>query len=85
MHETRSVAEQTGGRKDEPQVEACYANYFEIGANDFELLLCFGQQYEGTPSRIHTKIVTVPIYARHFLKLLQDAVDAHAPDSEVER
>jgi hypothetical protein len=85
VQQSRSVAESTGGKSDEPEIEARYANFFEIGVNDAELLLCFGQQYEGTPSRIHTRIVTVPVFARHFLKLLQDAIAVDVPDSELER
>jgi hypothetical protein len=81
----RSVAENNGGKSDEPEVEARYANFFEIGANEAELLLCFGQQYEGTPSRIHTRIVTVRVFARDFMKLLQDAIDMNAPDGDLER
>jgi len=55
--------------------EARYSNYFHIGFNAFEVILEFGQHYEGDeePS-MHTRIVTAPAYAAGLLELLQTAL-----------
>jgi len=59
-------------------VEARYANHFLIGHNAFEFLFDFGQAYseEGAP-RVHTRIVTSPIYAKALLTMLGDSVERH--------
>jgi Protein of unknown function (DUF3467) len=55
--------------------EGRYANYMNVGHNAFEVVLDFGQFYEGsTESRMHTRIVTSPVYAKHFLHLLQSSL-----------
>jgi hypothetical protein len=71
-----------GGEKsrnaDEPRGR--YANYFEVGHNAFEFLLDFGQHYpeDATGSRgaarLHTRIVTGPVYAKALLELLRDSI-----------
>lgn len=51
--------------------EGRYANHFHIGHNAFEVVLQFGQFYEGDMQPVmHTKIVTSPAYALMFLQLL---------------
>ena len=61
---------QTG---DEP--EARYANYFHVGHNTFEVVLEFGQHYEGVKlPRMHTRIVVAPAYAKALLGLLSSAI-----------
>lgn len=66
--------ETTGGftavseRHDEgerPELDGQYANYFRVGYNAVEFILDFGQFYldEARP-RLHTRIVTSPVYAR---------------------
>jgi len=58
---------------DEP--EARYSNYFEVGFNAFEVILEFGQHYEGGKQpRMHTRIVAAPAYAGTLLGLLQNAL-----------
>jgi len=58
--------------------EARYANYFTAGHNAFEVILEFGQFYEGEPqTRMHTRIITTPAYAKTFLEVLQDLVKRH--------
>lgn len=55
--------------------EARYANYFHVGHNAFEVMLEFGQHYEGaSPPRMHTRIVAAPVYAKALLGLLQTAM-----------
>jgi hypothetical protein len=52
-------------------LEGRYANYFEIGHNAFEFLLDFGQLYSEAPEgRMHTRIVTSPIFARRLAVVL---------------
>src|SRR5262249_17368241 len=52
-----------------------YANYIVIGHNAFEFILNFGQLYEGNGEpRMHTRIVTAPVYAKAMLKTLNTAV-----------
>ncbi|MGA2814081.1 MAG: DUF3467 domain-containing protein [Candidatus Acidiferrum sp.] len=58
--------------------EARYANYFTAGHNAFEVMLEFGQFYEGdTQPGMHTRIITTPAYAKTFLEVLQDLLNRH--------
>ena len=55
--------------------EGRYANEFHIGHNAFEVILQFGQFYEGYAQPVmHTRIVTSPAYALVFLQLLGRAM-----------
>ncbi len=55
--------------------EARYANYFHVGHNAFEVMLEFGQHYEGASQpRMHTRIVIAPVYAKALLGLLGTAI-----------
>jgi hypothetical protein len=54
--------------------EARYANYFEVGSNQEEIVIDLGQAYgAGAPVSIHTRIVTSPVYARELVRLLRQA------------
>jgi hypothetical protein len=56
-------------------LEGRYANYFEIGHNAFEFLVDFGQVYTEAPEgRMHTRIVTSPIFARRLADVLSQAL-----------
>jgi hypothetical protein len=58
--------------------EARYANYFEVGVNQEEIVIDLGQAYgEGEPVSFHTRIVTSPAYARELAELLDRAVGRH--------
>jgi hypothetical protein len=58
--------------------EGRYANHFSIGHNAFEVILEFGQFYEGSERAvIHTRIVTSPAYAAGLLELLGHTVRQH--------
>ena len=58
--------------------EARYANYFKAGNNAFEVILEFGQFYEGDPQpRMHTRIVTTPAYAKTFLEILTEVLSRY--------
>jgi hypothetical protein len=54
---------------------ARYANYFKIGHNAFEVIVEFGQHYEGSEQpQMHTRIVVAPVYAKALLGLLRTAI-----------
>jgi hypothetical protein len=58
--------------------EGHYANYFKAGHNAFEVILEFGQYYEGDAQpRMHTQIITTPAYAKTFLEVLRDLVERY--------
>ena len=52
------------------RLEARYANCFEVGFNDVEFILSFGQQYESGDPLVHTRIVMSPTYVQDFLELV---------------
>jgi hypothetical protein len=55
-----------------------YANCLAVGHNAFEFVLDFGQSYgEASEPTIHTRIVTGPHYAKHFLTTLHTAVEEY--------
>ena len=63
------------------QLVGRYANYFEIGHNAFEFVLDFGQLYIGeTEARIHTRIVTSPVYAKKLATIFHDAISQYEQD-----
>jgi len=52
-----------------------YANYFELGYTQFEIILAFGQCFENAPAApCHTRIITSPTYAKTLLDLLQQCL-----------
>jgi hypothetical protein len=58
--------------------EGRYANYFTIGHNAFEFVLDLGQLYaENGGARLHTRIITSPIYAKALLDTLQESIDQY--------
>jgi len=58
--------------------EGRYANHFYIGHNAFEVILQFGQFYEGNSQPVmHTKIVTSPAYAESLLQLLSRTIEQY--------
>jgi hypothetical protein len=55
-----------------------YANYFEVGHNEWEFLLDFGQFYpENDGARVHTRIITGPTYAKALLRTLLDSLETY--------
>lgn len=58
-------------------IEGRYSNYFEVGYNAFEIVLSFGQLFEGQPGTVHTRIITNAVYARSLLRLLGDALEEY--------
>lgn len=70
--------DQGEGSHDGGQLEGRYANYFKVGHNAFEFLLDFGQFYaESQEARLHTRIITTPIYAKAFAEILQESIDQY--------
>ncbi|HVQ75962.1 MAG TPA: DUF3467 domain-containing protein [Candidatus Binatia bacterium] len=58
--------------------EGRYANYFEVGHNAVEFLVDCGQFYpdEDAP-RVHTRIVTSPVYAKALGEALRQAIERY--------
>ncbi len=55
--------------------EGRYANFFNIGHNAFEVILEFGQFFEGNKQpHMHTRILMSPVYARTFQNLLRESL-----------
>ncbi len=60
------------------RLEGCYANYLKIGQNAFEFLFDFGQLYFGDEeAAFHTRIITTPVYAKAFFKVLGECLDQY--------
>jgi Protein of unknown function (DUF3467) len=65
------MTDSTGSSRQDKEPEGRYANFFSVGHNAFEVVLEFGQWYEGDAEpRVHTRIVTGPAYAKSLLGLL---------------
>jgi Protein of unknown function (DUF3467) len=56
--------------------EGRYANFFQVGHNEFEFLIEFGQQDRG----IHTRIYVSPQYAHVLSELLVETLRQHELD-----
>jgi len=71
-------------QRNEPSVAASYANFVVVGHNAFEVVLEFGQVYEGNDEpHMHTRLVTTPAYAKAMLETLRTSLArfeaAHGP------
>lgn len=56
-----------------------YANLFRIGFNAFEMVIEFGEQFsEGDAARMHTRVVTNPVFARGLVDALNEALSNYA-------
>ena len=54
---------------------ALYANWFNIGHNNFEIVIDFGQYYaEAEKPLIHSRIVLGPAYAKALGRLLSESL-----------
>lgn len=71
--------------EDKPKnLEARYTNYFEVGHNAFEFIFDFGQYHqEDAGARMHSRIVTGPVYAKLLADLLRDAVQRYETEHGV--
>jgi hypothetical protein len=53
-----------------------YANYFVVGYNVSEIVIDFGQFYNGAEEAcVHTRIITSPAYAQVLLETLKESLD----------
>ncbi|UCD79873.1 MAG: DUF3467 domain-containing protein [Desulfobacterales bacterium] len=58
-------------------LEGRYANHFAVGYGQCEFIFDFGQSYfESDHAELYFRIITSPIYAKAFLKVLQETVEA---------
>ena len=53
-------------------IEGKYANFFQVGFNEVEFILEFGQEFEDGP-RIHTRVVLSPANVGSFLRLTTES------------
>lgn len=62
-----------------PDVEGRYANYFEVGHNEFEFIIDFGQfcHDDNEEVRVHSRIITNPAYMRTLLEVLRKSYDEY--------
>ena len=59
-------------------LEGRYSNYFKVGHNAFEFVVDFGQFYpENGDPRLHTRIITSPIYVKSLLETLRESVEQY--------
>ena len=66
------------GWQDGDEPEGRYANYFKVGHNPLEFVLDFGQFYlDDEKVKLHTRIVTNPVYARALLEIIQSSVECY--------
>jgi len=66
-----------GGSDNGPDVDgpaSQYANGLQIGHNAFEFVFAFVQQYGAATTRIQTRVVTSPAYAKSFLRTLTASI-----------
>lgn len=64
--------------KNKCHIEGRYANYFKIGQNAFEFVLEFIQFYPNNEEEhLHTRIITSPVYAKAFSKMLQRSIERY--------
>jgi hypothetical protein len=62
-----------------------YANVFRVGFNAFEVVIEFGEQFsDDDGARIHTRVVTNPVFARGLVNSLNDALATYASDFSAE-
>lgn len=77
MHRQRALHRrklpQPGRSPDHASGLARYANRFEVGYNAFEFLFNFAQDYDHG-GFAHSRIVTVPAYAKVFLGVLHRSI-----------
>jgi hypothetical protein len=65
------------GAVEDPE-EARYVNYFNVGYNAFEVIVEFGQSYEGQAKPLWlTRMVTTPSYAKRLLLLLDESLNKY--------
>ena len=75
MHVGEQKTRKGARTKPAKALEARYANYFEVGHNACEFIFDFGQYHpEDDSARMHSRIVTGPVYAKLMGDLLRQAI-----------
>ena len=78
MRNSESNSRQGKASRRIDNLEGKYANYFKVGHNAFEFVLDFGQLYgESGRAKLHTRIITNPIYARALLETLSESIERY--------
>jgi hypothetical protein len=68
-----SLEPDSTGKPVKPQGK--YANYFEVGMNQQEAVIDFGQAYEGQSAiSFHTRIITSPAYAKDLATMIETSI-----------
>ena len=58
--------------------QAQYTNYFQVGHNALEFMVDLGQyDPDNAVCRLHTRVVTGPVYAKVLADLLQDSIRSY--------
>jgi Protein of unknown function (DUF3467) len=57
--------------------ELHYPNYFCVGHARCEVILEFGQSFEGSEPQVHTRVVTTPGSAGDLLGLLRESLERY--------
>lgn len=68
------------------KVEGKYANYIEVGYNAYEFVIDFGQLYSETEAaELSTRIITSPVYAKLFQKILADSIEQYEENYQLDQ
>jgi len=54
--------------------EGRYANHLEVGCNEEEVVMDFGQVFDDEAPLTHTRIVTQPVFARQMMRILRESL-----------
>lgn len=58
-------------------LKAEYANLFQIGHNQIEMVIDFGYGYDEQQALLHTRIIMSPLYAKVLLGLLRESLEEY--------
>ena len=69
---------ENGGNSRGDEALGKYANYFQVGQNELEFVIDFGQSFsDGREEHFHTRIITSPPYAKELLRILEDSIEEY--------
>ncbi len=54
-----------------------YVNVFRVGFNAFEVVIEFGERFDGEPLSMHTRVITNPIFARALVDSLIETLASY--------
>jgi hypothetical protein len=78
LHSVISMSHDSESPQESGKPIGRYANYFEIGHNDYDFVLDFAHFYVGNgPARFHTRIICNVSCARQLLKKLEKSILLH--------